>query len=142
MSVANPPKGMHRITAQLYYADVESAINWLGETFRFNLTEKYCGDDGVCVYAELAYKDAIVLIAPETRFAKACSPIQTKSFSMSLLVYIDNLADFYQQLLSKGVSVVEPPAYQGWGDETFRVEDCEGHLWTFAQHVKDVAVAK
>lgn len=26
-----------------------------------------------------------------------------------------------------------------WGDRTYVAEDLEGHRWTFAEHVKDVA---
>ena len=26
-----------------------------------------------------------------------------------------------------------------WGDRMYYAQDCEGHHWNFAQHVKDVA---
>ena len=38
--------------------------------------------------------------------------------------------------------IVQDPADQFYGDRTYRAIDIEGHMWTFAQHVRDVSRAE
>lgn len=140
MCVSNPPKGMHRITAQLYYQDIEAAIIWLQDNFFCTLTEKFNQPNGECIYAELNFLDAIILVAPQTRYKNALSPKQHGKFSASVLIYIDNITLLSEQFALQGLLIIEPLTLQAWGDKTIRVLDCEGHLWTFAEHIKNVAI--
>lgn len=140
MTVSNPPNGMHRVTPQLYYRDVDAAIAWLSENFSFELTEKHCGKKGDCIYAEIKCLDAAVLLAPIERYKDAESPKLASVFTMSVHVYVPNIERLNCELELKGVRFIEPLIYQVWGDKTLRVVDCEGHLWTFAEHVKDVSM--
>ena len=41
-----------------------------------------------------------------------------------------------------GAVVLQEPEDQFYGDRTYRVLDPEGHMWTFAQHVRDVSRAE
>ena len=40
---------------------------------------------------------------------------------------------------SAGATIVADLENMFWGDRTYVAEDLEGHRWTFAEHVKDVA---
>lgn len=140
MIATNPPKGMHRVTPQLFYKDIEAAITWLQQHFNCKLTEQYRQANKECVYAELNFFDATILVAPQSRYSKASSPNQSGSFSASVLVYLDDIDDFAYKLEDQQLIIIEPLTLQPWGDKTIRVLDCEGHLWTFATHVVDVAI--
>lgn len=139
--ISNPPKGMSRITPQLFYADVDNAIVWLQKNLGFVLGEVAKTSEGQCIYAELHIRESLFLVAPDTRFNSACSPEKLKKFSQSTLVYMDDVEQYYQALCERGgVSIVEPLEKYFWGDKNFKILDCEGHLWSFAEHVEDVDI--
>jgi uncharacterized glyoxalase superfamily protein PhnB len=41
-----------------------------------------------------------------------------------------------------GATIAQEPTDQFYGDRTYRAIDVEGHMWTFAQHVRDVSRAE
>ena len=40
-----------------------------------------------------------------------------------------------------GATIAQEPSDQFYGDRTYRAVDLEGHMWTFAEHVRDVTRA-
>jgi len=133
---------MSRITPQLFYSDVEYAIEWLQSHFEFSLGEVAKTSAGEYIYAELHINESLFLVAPDTRFELAKSPKINTYNSQSIHVYIDNTESFYEKLVEEDITILEPLGRRFCGDMTFRLLDCEGHLWTFCQHIEDVDVEK
>jgi uncharacterized glyoxalase superfamily protein PhnB len=61
------------------------------------------------------------------------------SVTLGLYVYVGDVDAHCDHARSAGAAVVSDPEDMFWGDRTYVVEDLEGHRWTFAQHVRDVA---
>ena len=49
------------------------------------------------------------------------------------------LDDYCIELKRKGIKVVNEPKTEFWGDRTFTVEDPDGYVLTFSEHVQDVS---
>ncbi len=56
-----------------------------------------------------------------------------------LTVYVDDVDAHYQRATAAGATIVLELANQPWGDRRYQASDPEGHQWSFAQHIFDVA---
>jgi uncharacterized glyoxalase superfamily protein PhnB len=58
----------------------------------------------------------------------------------SLYVYVDDVDAHFRNAVEAGAEPLTEPADMFWGDRMYAVKDLEGHHWSFAQHVRDVAL--
>ena len=134
---ANPPENMPRITSYLYYKDVAAALDWLARTFGFQERMRMQGPDGGILHAEMECADGVIMLgcpAPDYR-----SPKDLGHVTQSLYVYVDNVDKHFEHAKESGATILADPEDQFYGDRRYGAEDPEGHNWSFAQHVRDVA---
>jgi len=137
-AVANPPKGWPRIVPHLIYDDPCVAVEWLTRVFGFQerRTARHTSSDGRIERSQMEVGDSLVTLGLPS--VHGGSP--GRDVSTMLYVYVDNVDKHYQQAEAAGASIVLQLADQPWGDRCYQVADCEGHQWTFAQHLHDVAL--
>ncbi|HVH04671.1 MAG TPA: VOC family protein [Myxococcota bacterium] len=131
----NPPQGYPRIAPYLYYRDVAAALTWLSRAYGFKEKVRMPGPDGGIMHAEMELQDGIVMMGcPSPNYR---NPKTLGEKTQSLYVYVDEVDKHYQQAKEAGAKIVEEPKDQFYGDRRYAAEDPEGHLWYFAQHVRD-----
>jgi PhnB protein len=133
----NPPEDMPRITAYLYYQDVAAALAWLARAFGFHERMRLPGPQGSIAHAEMELADGVIMLgcpSPEYR-----NPKRLGQATQSLYVYVEDVDKHFRHAREAGAKILEEPADQFYGDRRYGVEDPEGHLWYFAQRVRDVA---
>ena len=135
----NPPEGMPRVTPYIFYADVETALAWLEKTFGFERRGEIPGPDGAIMHAEMQYKDGVVMMGPPSDEQGSKSPNELAGVNQSLYIYVDNVDEHYRHAKEAGATNITEPMDMFWGDRMYTVQDLEGHRWSFAQHVKDIA---
>jgi uncharacterized glyoxalase superfamily protein PhnB len=54
-------------------------------------------------------------------------------------VYVDDVEAHYERAKAAGAEIIQHPTDQEYGDRRYDAKDLEGHFWSFAQHVRDVA---
>ncbi len=134
---ANPPENMPRITAYLLYEDVDSALDWLAKTFGFRERMRLAGPDGKTNHAEMELADGVIMIGcpgPEYQ-----NPKRIGHVTQQLYVYVDDVDKHFEHAKEAGATIFEEPQDEFYGDRRYGAEDLEGHHWSFAQHVRDVA---
>ncbi len=134
---ANPPENMPRITAYLLYEDVDSALDWLAKTFGFRERMRLAGPDGKTNHAEMELADGVIMMGcpgPEYQ-----NPKRIGHVTQQLYVYVDDVDKHFEHAKEAGATIFEEPQDQFYGDRRYDAEDLEGHRWSFAQHVRDVA---
>ena len=134
---ANPPENMPRITAYLLYEDVDSALDWLAKTFGFRERMRLAGPDGKTNHAEMELADGVIMMGcpgPEYQ-----NPKRIGHVTQQLYVYVDDVDKHFEHAKEAGATIFEEPQDQFYGDRRYGAEDLEGHHWSFAQHVRDVA---
>lgn len=134
---ANPPENMPRITAYLLYEDVDSALGWLAKTFGFRERMRLAGPDGKTNHAEMELADGVIMMGcpgPEYQ-----NPKRIGHVTQQLYVYVDDVDKHFEHAKEAGATIFEEPQDQFYGDRRYDAEDLEGHRWSFAQHVRDVA---
>ena len=135
--VQSPPEGFPHITPYLLYEDVGTAVDWLIATFGFEESVRMPGPDGKTFHAELKMGPGVVMMGtpgPDYKNPKSLGANTALTY-----VYVDDVDKHYEQAKAAGAKIVNELADQFYGDRTYGAEDPEGHQWSFAQHVKDVA---
>jgi uncharacterized glyoxalase superfamily protein PhnB len=128
---------MPRITPYLYYRDVAGALDWLARAFGLKERMRMPGPDGGVMHAEMEYADGVIMLGcPEPEYK---SPKQLGRSTQSLYVYVADVDAHFQHARASQAKIVEEPADQFYGDRRYGAEDPEGHVWYFAQHVREVA---
>jgi uncharacterized glyoxalase superfamily protein PhnB len=126
------------ITPYLAYEDADAAIEWLTKAFGFTETLRSTGDDGKVNHAELELEGGVVMIgAPGGDYQ---GPRKTGGARHVFVhAYVEDVDAHHERAKAAGANVLAAPEDQLYGDRRYQVEDLDGHIWFFAQHVRDVA---
>lgn len=132
--------GRPRITPYLLYEDVGAALEWLAAAFGFRERLRFAEPGGTITHAEMELAEGVVMLGhpgPDYR-----SPKRLGGTTQLVHVYVDDVDAHFEQAKAAGARILSEPQDQGYGDRRYDVEDLEGHSWSFAQHVRDVAPAE
>lgn len=135
----NPPEGMPRITPYLFYNDVTAALDWLEKVFGFERAGELQGPDATIMHAEMRFMDGVLMMGPPDEEMGTRSPAGPGAVNQSLYIYVDDVDAHYRHASSAGATKITEPMDMFWGDRMYTVQDLEGHHWSFAMHVRDVA---
>lgn len=133
----SPPEGFPPITPYLLYEDVDAALDWLAATFGFTERVRMPGPDGRALHGEVELGDGVVMMGnpgPEFR-----GPKKLGGATQLTYVYVDDVDAHYEKARASGATILRELEDQFYGDRVYAAEDPEGHHWSFAQHVRDVA---
>jgi uncharacterized glyoxalase superfamily protein PhnB len=135
--IENPPAGFPRITPYLLYEDLDATLDWLIGAFGFTEQVRMKGPDGKANHAEVGLADGVVMMGHPGPDYK--NPKRLGGATQMVYVYVDDVDKHFAVAKAAGANILSEPADQFYGDRTYGAEDPEGHQWSFAQHVRDVA---
>jgi uncharacterized glyoxalase superfamily protein PhnB len=95
------------------------------------------GPDGKANHAEVRLGQGIVMMGHPG--ADYRNPKRRGGATQLVYVYVDDVDKHFAAAKTAGAQILSEPADQFYGDRTYGAEDPEGHQWSFAQHVRDVA---
>ncbi|MBC5801319.1 MAG: VOC family protein [Candidatus Eremiobacteraeota bacterium] len=135
--VTNPPAGWPRIAPHLIYEDPARAIGWLTRAFGFaeRTSARHTSPGGTVERAQMTVDDSILTLGLPSIHGQ--SP--KEGVSTMLKIYVDDVDAHYQRARAAGATIVLELADRPWGDRVYQASDPEGHQWSFAQHIFDVA---
>jgi uncharacterized glyoxalase superfamily protein PhnB len=133
-------------TASVHYRNPKAALTWLTEAFGFEITMAIDGppeSPEMCHYEMALAGRGRVMIGGEWA-ARIRSPLGLDGANTQCLhvQLADGVDAHCARARAAGAVILEEPEDQFYGDRTYRVVDVEGHMWTFAQHVRDVSRAE
>lgn len=129
-------------TASVHYQNPKAALDWLERAFGFELTMLIeSPDDDRMLHAEMTYGGrGRVMVGGEwderIRSPQSANGINTQAIHVDVEKDIDAHCE---QARAAGAVVVQEPEDQFYGARTYRALDPEGHIWTFAQFVRNVS---
>ena len=137
MSVKAIPDGP-RIIPYLLYRDVAGALDWLARAFGFTEHgQSFKDESGRLSHAEMKLGEAIVMMGcPGDDYR---NPADLGATTQMLYVYVENVDAHCEQARAAGAVIEREPADEFYGDRRYSARDPEGHVWYFAQHVRDVS---
>ena len=117
----------------LSYPDVRAAVAWLSGAFGFvertRIGESHRAQMSIGV-------DGAVIVA-ERRGGAAAS--DGTAATHLIRVRVEDANAEFERARAHGAVVLEPPTDREYGERDFTVEDLAGHVWQFAETVRDVA---
>lgn len=145
--MANPvkavPAGYHTVTSTLIVDNAAQAIDFYKRAFGAQEISRYPGPDGRIMHAEIKIGDSIVMLSDEMPQMGVRGP---KAFQGApparLWLYLDNVDATWKRALDAGAKEQMPLDDQFWGDRMGQITDPFGHVWSLAQHIKDMTPAE
>lgn len=133
-------------TVAAYYQDPKAALDWLAKAFGFEVTMAIDGPDDapeMCHYEMAIEGRGRIMVGGEwadwTRSPASVGGVNTQSTHVDLVGDID---EHCERARAAGATIAAEPEDQFYGDRTYRAVDHEGHVWSFAAHVRDVTRAE
>ena len=128
------------LSPSLFYDDPAAAIDFLQAAFGFELTMRVTDDEGRIGHAELACGDAIVMLGMTGWAPWAKSPRQLGGANTQVIhVHVDDVDAHHARAKAAGAEINMPPTDQFYGDRSYRAADPEGHMWNFAQTMREMS---
>ena len=125
-----------RITPYVLYEDVAAALEWLDKAFGFHETRRFEDENGIVTHAEMEFqREPIFMGYPGPEFK---SPRRLGQGTQQVHVYVDDVDEHFERAREAGAVIVAEPKDQAYGDRRYDVQDLEGHLWSFAQPLREV----
>ncbi len=132
--------------ASAFYRDPKAALAWLERAFGFELSMLIEDPDGNAggMHAEMSVggRGRIMIGGEWADWVKSPASVggaNTCNIHVSLL---DGIDAHCAQARAAGADIIAQPSDQFYGDRTYRARDPEGHVWSFAQKVRQVSRAE
>jgi uncharacterized glyoxalase superfamily protein PhnB len=142
-------KGVAMITPVLFYRDPIAAIRFIEQAFGFEVAMLMTDDQGRLGHSELNYDGAAISVGGEWQSEALLGPARMRSpasldgaGSQFLRISLSEPIDQHcERARAAGARITQAPEDQFYGERTYRALDPEGHVWNFAQKVRDVSVS-
>jgi uncharacterized glyoxalase superfamily protein PhnB len=124
------------ISAHLTVRDVGTAADFYNRAFGLEKRNEMPGPDGKLLHAELTWHDGLIMLGPECatephRRAPASTGVPS---AVGLYLYCPDVDALCARAEKGGAKVLQAPTDMFWGDRVCRLEDPDGHIWSFATH--------
>lgn len=127
------------IASAVCYKDPKAALKWLEEAFGFEPFMVIVSANDELMHSEMRFGDGIVMVGSEWSPLHK-SPKSIDGFNTQTVhVQLDEDVDAHCQRARRAGAVIQmEPTTQFYGDRSYRAVDPEGHIWSFAQTVKQM----
>jgi PhnB protein len=138
MPVKPVPYGYHSVTPYLIVNGAAQAIEFYAKAFGAVEAFRLAAPEGKIGHAELIIGSSRIMLADEHAEHGAVAPTRGAPHSVSFLLYLEDVDQWFARALSHGAKQIRPPADQFYGDRTGVLEDPFGHVWVLATHKEDL----
>jgi uncharacterized glyoxalase superfamily protein PhnB len=133
-------------TPSVFYEDPKAALVWLVDAFGFEITMAIDGPSEspeMCHFEMALDGKGRMMVGgqwtPAIRSPLGLDGVNTQNIHVKLTYGLDAHC---ARARAAGARIDQEPADQFHGDRTYRAIDLEGHMWTFAQHMREVSRAE
>jgi len=115
-------------------------LDWLSRAFGFEEVLRFNAEDGSVNHAEIQIGDGVIYLGdPGDEYT---SPKRGGGVTVQIHVYVDDVDAHYAQAQAAGAEIRLELHDTDYGDRRYDAYDPEGHLWSFATRVRDMAPAE
>jgi uncharacterized glyoxalase superfamily protein PhnB len=125
----------------LAYDDVGAALEWLSRVFGFTETLRFADGDGVVRWAEMRYGTGYVMLTEPDDLPFTGRVFGQRAGRARTVVFTDDVDAHRIHTMDAGRLPVTEATEQPEGLREYDALDPGGHVWTFSQHLADVAAA-
>jgi len=124
----------------VFYKDPFAALDWLAKAFGFERSMLITDKDGKLGHSEMRFGDGYIMVGSEwADFVASPATLGGKN-SQTMHVQLQDRIDAHcERARAAGAVIIREPADEFYGDRTYMAKDPEGHVWSFAQTVRNVS---
>jgi uncharacterized glyoxalase superfamily protein PhnB len=134
-------KTYRSVTPMLSVSDVRQAMDFYTTAFGFTVKQVTDSPQGP-VHAELALRDATLMLSPESRAQGNLSANSIGNTPVTLYVLVENVDGVFDAAVAAGGTVLMPVMDMFWGDRCGMVGDRDGNKWMIATHKSEPSEAQ
>lgn len=124
------------------YADPEAAFAWLQTAFGLQPVLAIRDPGGQLVHAEMRCGDGLVMLGGEWHERTRAPGALDGRLTQTIHVAVPDVDGHCARARAAGATIAAEPEDQFYGDRTYRALDLEGHMWTFAQTLRELTPAE
>lgn len=134
------PRGYRTATPCLTVLDVDSAIAFYQAAFGAELLTRQSGaDETVAIHATVKIGNSIIAINREAPELGILSPVSLGACGGQIHLYVEDVDSSWERAVEAG-ALVKTALYDAyWGDRSGLLVDGNGHIWSLASKVENVA---
>jgi uncharacterized glyoxalase superfamily protein PhnB len=131
------------VVPALFYQNPKAALEFLQKAFGFELELLIEDEAGNLQHSQLRFGDGLVMLGTEwsEKHRSPASLDGRNTQTTHLYLRGETVDEHCKRAKAAGADVYMEPADQFYGDRTYQARDPEGHMWSFAQTVKQVEPA-
>ncbi len=133
------------IAPSIRVKDMQKSLDFYTKTLGFQATDKLTRKDGKVAHASVGFDSALLMLSPVeyVRTPQTKEDLAKNKLGVGVEFYIGingskKLDEFFTEVKAKGITVINEPKTELWGDRIFTVRDPDGYALTFSEHVNDV----
>jgi uncharacterized glyoxalase superfamily protein PhnB len=127
--------------------DMQKSLEFYTTTLGFRTSDKLVRKDGRIAHASVGFDSPLLMLSPveNVRTPQTKEDLAKNKLGVGVEFYIGmngskRLDAFFTELKGKGITVINEPKTEFWGDRIFTVRDPDGYALTFSEHMNDVTL--
>jgi uncharacterized glyoxalase superfamily protein PhnB len=135
------------IAPSIRVKDMQKSLDFYTKTLGFQATDKLTRRDGRIAHVSVGFDSPLLMLSPVeyVRTPQTRENLTKNKLGIGVEFYIGmngskTIDAFFTDLKAKGVTVINEPKTEFWGDRIFTVKDPDGYALTFSEHVNDVTM--
>ncbi|MCI0706794.1 MAG: VOC family protein [Ignavibacteriae bacterium] len=133
------------IAPSIRVKDMQKSLDFYTKTLGFQTSDKVTRKDGKVAHAAVGFDSALIMLSPAEyiRTQQTKDDLAKNKPGVGVELYIGMTASkkldaFFSEIKGKGVTVVNEPKTEAWGDRIFTVRDPDGYALTFSEFANEV----
>jgi uncharacterized glyoxalase superfamily protein PhnB len=124
---------------------MQKSLEFYTKTLGFQASDTLTRKDGKIAHASVGFDSPLLMLSlvENVRTPQSKEDLARNKFGVGVELYIGvnkskKLDEFFKEVKSKGITVIQEPKTEFCGDRIFTVEDPDGYAITFSEHLHDV----
>jgi uncharacterized glyoxalase superfamily protein PhnB len=133
------------IAPSIRVRDMQKSLDFYTKTLGFQTTDKLTRRDGRIAHASVGFDSTLIMLSPVeyVRTPQTKEDLAKNKLGVGVEFHFGmndskKLDEFFTEVKARGVTVINEPKTEFWGDRIFTVKDPDGYALTFSEHVNDV----
>ena len=139
------PLRNNTIAPSIRVRDMQKSLDFYTKTLGFRTSDKLTRKDGRIAHASVGFDSPLLMLSPVeyVRTPQTKEDLSKNRLGVGVEFYIGmngskKLDAFFTEVKAKGITVINEPKTEFWGDRIFTIKDPDGYALTFSEHVNDV----
>lgn len=139
------PRRNNTLAPSIRVKDMQKSLDFYTKTLGFQTSDRLTRKDGRIAHASVGFDSPLLMLSPVdyVRTPQTKEDLAKNKLGVGVEFYIGmngskKIDTYFAELKGKGITVINEPKTEFWGDRIFTVRDPDGYALTFSEHVHDV----